>query len=290
MINAKLNFCYSREIPGTLTKGKYRSSNEFTSGYDIQDMSGGFESNSEVPSWTMGDEDNELELSTTAEEYFSSVNIVESILNDVIDKALQSGELSDSSKVCIPKNFFLNHILNIEILSEFLFFQSDDSIRLDTEIKRNGVGVHNLHSHMLLYCGVYDSTRTLYSLSTLRNEIQTNARIFLCSAATTGVTSSVKSNVLLNLLGRHRKSVFGRNFHGEIASTEFISMYRSSMYLEVLISICLYFARSYYPNLGQMRLTQEEISGNRQVRKNAHFRIEIYGCGVLNCYFLYRYN
>lgn len=106
VINAKLNFCYSREIPGTLTKGKYRSSNEFTSGYDIHDMSGGFESNSEVPSWTMGDEDNELELSTTAEEYFSSVNIVESILNDVIDKALQSGELSDSSKVCIPKFFF----------------------------------------------------------------------------------------------------------------------------------------------------------------------------------------
>lgn len=145
--------------------------------------------------------------------------------------------------------------------------QLDDSIHLDSGAKRNsGVGVHNLHSHMLLYCGVYDSKRTLYALRILRNELLTNTRMFLCSAATTGVASNSRSSTLLNLLARHRKSVFGRNFHGEVANTEFIAAYRSSMYLEVLISACLYFARSYYPNLGQMRLTQEEISGNRQVR------------------------
>lgn len=89
--------------------------------------------------------------------------------------------------------------------------------------------------------------------------------MFLCSAATTGIANTTKSTALLNLLARHRKSVFGRNFHGDIASSEFVAAYRSSMYLEVLISVCLYFARSYYPNLGQMRLTQEEIAGNRQV-------------------------
>lgn len=91
--------------------------------------------------------------------------------------------------------------------------------------------------------------------------------MFLCCAATTGVASATKnaSTILLNLLARHRKSVFGRNFHGSIANSEFIAAYRSSMYLEVLISVCLYFARSYYPNLGQMRLTYEEIAGNRQV-------------------------
>lgn len=121
---------------------------------------------------------------------------------------------------------------------------------------------------MLLYCGVYDSTRTLYALRTLRNELLTNTRMFLCCAATTGVANTTKnaSTMLLNLLARHRKSVFGRNFHGSIANSEFIATYRSSMYLEVVISVCLYFARSYYPNLGQMRLTYEEIAGNRQVR------------------------
>lgn len=128
-----------------------------------------------------------------------------------------------------------------------------------------GVGVHNLHSHMLLYCGVYDSTRTLYALRILRNELLTNARMYLCAAATTGVSNNSRSATLISLLARHRKSIFGRNFHGEVVNTEFVAAYRSSMYLELLISVCLYFARSYYPNLGQMRLTQEEISGNRQV-------------------------
>jgi hypothetical protein len=119
---------------------------------------------------------------------------------------------------------------------------------------------------MLLYCGVYDSNRTLYALRILRNELLTNARMFLGATATTGVANNPRSAPLLTLLARHRKSIFGRNFHGDVANTEFVAAYRSSMYLELLISVCLYFARSYYPNLGQMRLTQEEISGNRQVR------------------------
>ena len=89
--------------------------------------------------------------------------------------------------------------------------------------------------------------------------------MFLCAAATTGVANNPRSSGLIALLARHRKSVFGRNFHGDVANTEFMAAYRSSMYLEVLISVCLYFARSYYPNLGQTKLNQEEISGNRQV-------------------------
>jgi len=151
------------------------------------------------------------------------------------------------------------------ILSIFSILQEEVS-QHNAKTNRNvGLGVHNLHSHMLLYCGVYDSARTLYALRTLRNGLLTNTRMFLCCAATTGVANATKNTVLLNLLARHRKSVFGRNFHGDITNTEFIVAYRSSMYLEVLISVCLYFARSYYPNLGQMRLTYEEIAGNRQV-------------------------
>lgn len=162
--------------------------------------------------------------------------------------------------------------------------QIDDVTCQNGKTGRNfGTGVHNLHSHMLLYCGVYDSTRTLYALRTLRNELLTNTRMFLCCAATTSVTNTTKNTALLNLLARHRKSVFGRNFHGDIANTEFIAAYRSSMYLEVLISVCLYFARSYYPNLGQMRLTNEEISGNRQVvaRNIFHILNLLHVCKIL---------
>nr|XP_050849506.1 protein dopey-1 homolog isoform X2 [Vespula vulgaris] len=234
----------SREVAGTILKGKYQSTNEFTTGYDVHDV-GSFETSAEVPSWTMDGEEGDIDLSTTAEEYFSNsstTSIVEEILNEVLDRVMQICDVETS------KN-------------------TDDVMQHNVKANRNsGVGVHNLHSHMLLYCGVYDSTRTLYALRTLRNELITNTRMFLCCAATTGVANATKNTTLLNLLARHRKSVFGRNFHGDIAYTEFIAAYRSSMYLEVLISVCLYFARSYYPNLGQMRLTQEEISGNRQVQ------------------------
>lgn len=235
----------SKEIAGTIIKGKYHSTNEFATNYDVHDV-GSFEASVEVPSWTMDDEEADLDVSTTAEEYFSNSSgnsIVEEILNEVLDKVMQICDAVEPPKII------------------------DEAIYQNSKTGRNfGIGVHNLHSHMLLYCGVYDSTKTLYALRTLRNELLTNTRMFLCCAATTSVTNTTKNTTLLNLLARHRKSVFGRNFHGEIANTEFIAAYRSSMYLEVLISVCLYFARSYYPNLGQMRLTHEEISGNRQVQ------------------------
>ncbi|XP_014214024.1 protein dopey-1 homolog isoform X2 [Copidosoma floridanum] len=241
----------SREVAGTIIKGKYNITNHElnATSYEMNDTVGSFETTNEVPSWTMGDEEGDLETSTTAEEYFSNssgVSIVEDVLNEVINKAVELCEENNETKL------------------------NEESIHLDSGgIKRSstgGVGVHNLHSHMLLYCGVYDSTRTLYALRILRNEVLTNARMFLCAAATTGVSTNSRSASLLTLLARHRKSVFGRNFYGEVANTEFVAAYRSSMYLELLISVCLYFSRSYYPNLGQMRLTQEEISGNRQVQ------------------------
>ncbi|XP_043286527.1 protein dopey-1 homolog isoform X2 [Venturia canescens] len=250
--NAVIGTCLipggSREIAGTLLKGRYLSTNEFSSPVygDMQEVMGNFDAANGVPSWTMGDEDGELDLSTTAEEYFSNssgISVVEEVLNEVVDKVLEMCDYVEPTKA------------------------SDESVQLDSGVKRNsGVGVHNLHSHMLLYCGVYDSTRTLYALRTLRSELVTNTRMFLCSAATTGAANSSKNTALLTLLARHRKSVLGRNFYGDVASTKFMATYRSSMYLEVLIVVCLYLVRSYYPNLGQMRLTQEEIAGNRQVQ------------------------
>ncbi|XP_012276640.1 protein dopey-1 homolog isoform X2 [Orussus abietinus] len=236
----------SREIAGCFVRGRYHSANEFSTSYDMHDTVGSFEAAAEVPSWTMGEDEGDQDRSTTADEHLGnsgSASAVEDVLNEVMDRVMLKLYEIEPNKTL------------------------DESIRSDVGTKRNsGVGVHNLHSHMLLYCGVYDSSRTLYALRTLRNEFLTNTRMFLCSAATTGVTSNAKNTTLLHLLARHRKSVFGRSFFGDVASTEFITAYRSSMYLEVLISVCLYFARSYYPNLGQMRLTKEEISGNRQVQ------------------------
>ncbi|KAK0181813.1 hypothetical protein PV327_000009 [Microctonus hyperodae] len=236
----------AREVAGTLLKGKYVSTNEFSTIYDIHETLNSFDTSVGIPGWTMGDEDCDLDLSTTADDYFSHSNgftVIEEVLNKVINKVLEMCEYVEPTKA------------------------NDESVQLDTGVKRSlGIGVHNLHSHMLLYCGVYDSSRTLYALRTLKNELITNTRMFLLAATTTGISNVNKSTMLLNLLARHRKSVLGRGFYGDITSTKFIATYRSSMYLEVLIIMCLYFVRSYYPNLGQMRLTQDEIAGNRQVQ------------------------
>lgn len=126
---------------------------------------------------------------------------------------------------------------------------------------------HPLHSHLLLYCQVFDSQKTLYALGVLKLIVESNPRAALCSMATTSVSSSLSQRgaQLQTLLARHRKSIFGNNFHGEVAP-EALSGYRSSMFLEVLVSACLYFVRSYYPSLPQAHLTAAELSGNRDVR------------------------
>lgn len=71
----------------------------------------------------------------------------------------------------------------------------------------------------------------------------------------------VDRSPLLKLVARHRKSIFGRGFLGELDA----SSTRSCMYVEVIITLCLYYMRSYYPNLGQNKLSAEEIHANRQV-------------------------
>ena len=45
-----------------------------------------------------------------------------------------------------------------------------------------------------------------------------------------------------------------------------MATYRSSTLIEVIISTCLYFLRSFYPNLGHNHLSPEEIKGNREVQ------------------------
>ncbi|XP_042147641.1 protein dopey-1 isoform X6 [Ixodes scapularis] len=180
----------------------------------------------------------------------SAHEIVRSILDEIVDLATS-----------IPKGL-----------------HDDDAAASDSvfheESKRSSVGAfagqptaHPLHSHLLLYCQVFDSQKTLYALGVLKLVVESNPRAALCSMATTSVSSSLSQRgaQLQTLLARHRKSIFGNNFHGEMAP-EALSGYRSSMFLEVLVSACLYFVRSYYPSLPQAHLTAAELSGNRDVR------------------------
>lgn len=103
----------SREVAGTILKGKYLSTNEFSSaGYgDMQEVMGNFDTATGVPSWTMGDEDGELDLSTTAEEYFSNssgMSVVEEVLNDVVDKVLEMCEYVEPTKAVSRTKIHIN--------------------------------------------------------------------------------------------------------------------------------------------------------------------------------------
>ncbi|XP_054721369.1 protein dopey-1-like [Uloborus diversus] len=129
------------------------------------------------------------------------------------------------------------------------------------------MSVHPLHTYILLYCQVYDSKKTLYALYSLKAIILTNPRIALCSMATSNISNSLslRGQQLQLLLARHRKSVFGNNFHGELTA-EATTMFRSNTYVEVIVATCLYHVRSHYPNFPQVRLTEDEVLGNRNVR------------------------
>lgn len=179
-----------------------------------------------------------------------SHTVVRSILDEILD-------LATSSELKEPLDSASQNAVG------------DDITRLEasSSTPSGQLTSHPLHTHLLLYCQVFDSQKTLYALTVLKTIIESNPRVALCSMATTSVSSSLSQRgaQLQTLLARHRKSVFGNNFHGELAP-EALSGYRSSMFLEVLVSACLYFVRSYYPSLPQTHLTPAELSGNRDVR------------------------
>lgn len=126
--------------------------------------------------------------------------------------------------------------------------------------------IHTLHMHMLLYTQKYDSKRTLYALEMLKSILVTCPRLVVTTMVTTSI-SSVRTRQLAKLqtlLARHRKSIFGKNFFGELPA-EVLSSYRSNMFIEIMISICLYFIRSYFPNLLMSKLSTEELNCNKEV-------------------------
>ena len=143
----------------------------------------------------------------------------------------------------------------------------DTDMQSGTESEPWPSQVHPLHTHILLYSQKYDAHRTLYALSTFKSMLAASPKL-MCAMATTSVfnTHSQHLEELHKLLVRHRRSVFGKNFFGEIANDASLSSYHSNMYVEILISICLYFVRSYYPNLMRSKLTSAELEANKQVQ------------------------
>ncbi|KAF7246881.1 Protein dopey-1 [Varanus komodoensis] len=131
--------------------------------------------------------------------------------------------------------------------------------------KSTHFNIHPLYQHVLLYLQVYDSSRTLYAFSAIKAILKTNPSAFVNAISTTSVNNAYtpQLSLLQNLLARHRISVMGKDFYSHIP-VDSNHNFRSSMYIEILISLCLYYMRSHYPT--HVKVSSQDLIGNRNMQ------------------------
>ncbi|XP_041618505.1 protein dopey-1 isoform X7 [Vulpes lagopus] len=131
--------------------------------------------------------------------------------------------------------------------------------------KSPNFNIHPLYQHVLLYLQLYDSSRTLYAFSAIKAILKTNPITFVNAISTTSVNNAYtpQLSLLQNLLARHRISVMGKDFYSHIP-VDSNHNFRSSMYIEILISLCLYYMRSHYPT--HVKVTAQDLIGNRNMQ------------------------
>ncbi|XP_072855264.2 protein DOP1A isoform X1 [Pogona vitticeps] len=131
--------------------------------------------------------------------------------------------------------------------------------------KSPNFNIHPLYQHVLLYLQVYDSSRTLYAFSAIKAILKTNPSAFVNAISTTSVNNAYtpQLSLLQNLLARHRISVMGKDFYSHIP-VDSNHNFRSSMYIEILISLCLYYTRSHYPT--HVKVSSQDLIGNRNMQ------------------------
>ncbi|NWV80315.1 DOP1 protein, partial [Dasyornis broadbenti] len=131
--------------------------------------------------------------------------------------------------------------------------------------KSPNFNIHPLYQHVLLYLQLYDSSRTLYAFSAIKAILKTNPSAFVNAISTTSVNNAYtpQLSLLQNLLARHRISVMGKDFYSHIP-VDSNHNFRSSMYIEILISLCLYYMRSHYPT--HVKVTSQDLIGNRNMQ------------------------
>ncbi|XP_045609730.2 protein DOP1A isoform X1 [Procambarus clarkii] len=166
----------------------------------------------------------------------------------------------------------LEDVIDAVVSSHHKYPESDGSSEQDTisqSITSDGnipeLTRHPFHSHMLLYMQVVDSGQCLNGLLLIRNIIEAQPKNSLLALASTSINTLQSTSPLIILLARHRRSVFGDGFDGGNV-TDMVSQFRSTMYLQVVITVCLYYLRSYYPCLPHLRLRDEHLQDNQEVQ------------------------
>ncbi|XP_038049265.1 protein dopey-1-like isoform X2 [Patiria miniata] len=122
-----------------------------------------------------------------------------------------------------------------------------------------------LQQHILLYVQVYDAQRMLYVLSTIKAILSTNPWPFVCAMSSTSISSTNTPQLikLQQLLARHKRCITGQDFYSDLEQ-EALTVFRSSTYLEIVVLICVYYMRSYYPR--DLKASENDVHGNRDVQ------------------------
>lgn len=241
----------AQAVNGNINFGKIPKSHSFDE--KINNIKSSDMENSLVQSWSycISDSANlncELELSKSAEEFFKGKSeeyaVVTDILNNIIDNVCAKVEDNVDYVPQRPTDLDLKPKINSYISKNFVLYP--------------------IHSHLCLYYEIFDSNQVLYALQTLRSCILSNPQLFMKCLATSGI-KNLKNNEILYLLSRHRKSLLGCGFGGEL-SGDHVNFYRGYMFLDVIISICLNYARTFYPLLDDTSLMTEEINNNLKIQ------------------------
>ncbi|XP_030639951.1 protein dopey-1 [Chanos chanos] len=126
--------------------------------------------------------------------------------------------------------------------------------------------IHPLYQHVLLYLQLYDSSRALHALSAMAAMLRAAPASFVSAISTTSINNSYtpQLSLLQNLLARHRVSVMGKDFYCPIPQDSHSHSFRSAMFLEIIISLCLYYLRSYYS--AHVAATSQDLAGNRAMQ------------------------
>ncbi|XP_064198494.1 protein dopey-1 [Anguilla rostrata] len=128
------------------------------------------------------------------------------------------------------------------------------------------LNIHPLYQHVLLYLQLYDSSRALHALSAVAAMLKAAPAGFVGAISTTSInnTYTPQLSLLQNLLARHRISVMGKDFYSAIPPDSHSHSFRSAMFIEILISLCLYFLRSYYS--AHVAAAPQDLAGNRSMQ------------------------
>ncbi|XP_065057535.1 protein dopey-1-like isoform X2 [Rhopilema esculentum] len=133
--------------------------------------------------------------------------------------------------------------------------------------KHARVTVHPLHVHRLFYTQLYDTTQTIYALKTVMSILEVDGKAFVFASATTSMNmcNTAHQTALRELLIRHRRALSGKDFYGSLADSQQLLVKASTAkYMEIILSVCLYFIRSDFH--ASMKVSRSDLEDNFRVK------------------------